>query len=51
MRDDIRPMSHELCHVWITGDGRYFLNKHEAEQHQKLIERLNKIDGGNKKEL
>ena len=47
MKEDVRPMSHELRHVWITGDGKAFLDSKEAEAHQKLLERLGGIDGGN----
>ena len=47
----MRPMSHELTHVWITGDGRYFINKKEAKRHQAKLERIEKIDGNDKKKL
>ena len=45
MRDDIRPISHELRGVWITGDGKSFLNKEDAKAHQELLERMVSIDG------
>ena len=51
MREDVRPMSHELHHVYITGDGRFFLNKDEATKHQNKLERLASINGCDKKEL
>ena len=35
---DIKPMTKELHHVWITGDRKFFLNKKEAEVHQELYE-------------
>ena len=47
----MRPMTHELAHVWITGDGRYFLSEKEAKKHQSKLERLEELDGDNKEEL
>ena len=47
----MKPMTHELAHVWITGDGRYFLKEKEAKQHQNKLERLEEINGDYKKEL
>lgn len=47
----MRPMSHELTHVWITGDGRYFINRKEARLHQAKLERIEEINGDNKKKL
>lgn len=44
-------MSHELAHVWITGDGRWFIDEKEAKRHQAKLERIEKINGDNKKEL
>ena len=35
---DIKPMTKELHHVWITGDRKFFLDKKEAEAHQRLYE-------------
>ena len=33
---DAKPMTTELHHVWITGDGQIFLSKEKAEAHQRL---------------
>jgi len=35
---DVRPMTTELRHVYIAGDGKVFLDKAKAEAHQKQIE-------------
>ena len=35
---DDRPMTHELRHIYITGDGKVFLDKAKAEAHQKQLE-------------
>ncbi|QDP50155.1 MAG: hypothetical protein Unbinned4311contig1001_45 [Prokaryotic dsDNA virus sp.] len=35
---DVRPLTHELRHVYIAGDGKVFLDKAKAEAHQKQIE-------------
>lgn len=38
MRKDIFPMTHELRHVWITGDKKLFLDRKKAKAHQKKLE-------------
>tara|TARA_R100000152_G_C6781773_1_gene217068 strand:- start:4959 stop:5144 length:186 start_codon:yes stop_codon:yes gene_type:complete len=34
----MRPISSELAHLWITGDGKKFLNREEARNWQKHLE-------------
>ena len=35
----MRPISSELMHVWITGDGRKFFNESDAQKHQMELRR------------
>ena len=35
---DIKPMSHELRHVYITGDRKLFLDEDKAKLHQEYLE-------------
>ena len=32
-------ITHELASVWITSDGKKFLDKAKAEEHEKLYQR------------
>jgi len=34
----MRPLTSELMHVYITGDGTKFLNRKKAEKYHKFIE-------------
>ena len=34
----MRPLSHELHSIWITGDGKKFVDKEEARNWQKHLE-------------
>ena len=38
MSRDVRPLSHEIANVYITGDGKRFLDEKEAKEHQSKIE-------------
>lgn len=38
MNKDIFPITHELRHVWITGDKKLFLDRKKAQAHQKQLE-------------
>lgn len=35
----MRPLTHELMHVWITADGKKFLDKDKAESHYRYLKR------------
>ena len=37
-----KPITHELQHIWITADGRKFLNEEDAKKHQKTLIGLEK---------
>ena len=37
-----KPITHELQHIWITADGRKFLNEEDAKKHQKTLIELEK---------
>jgi hypothetical protein len=37
-----KPITHELQHVWITADGKRFLNEDDAKKHQIQIEEREK---------
>ena len=36
-------ISHELGYIWITGDGKRFLDKEKAVKHQKQIRKINEF--------
>tara|TARA_R100000152_G_C6679692_1_gene113881 strand:- start:307 stop:429 length:123 start_codon:yes stop_codon:yes gene_type:complete len=33
----MRPISHELAHVYITADGKIYLSKEKAKRHQRRL--------------
>ena len=39
-----KPITHELQHVWITADGKRFLNEKDAKSHQLELIRQEKED-------
>ena len=41
---DPRPLSHEITNVWITGDGKQFLDETDARRHQHRYERALALD-------
>tara|TARA_Y100001938_G_C8094118_1_gene436999 strand:+ start:2522 stop:2677 length:156 start_codon:yes stop_codon:yes gene_type:complete len=45
---DVRPMSHELRNVYITGDRKVFLDRDEAKKHQEYLEYKSKYGIGEK---
>ena len=39
-----KPITHELQHIWITADGKKFLNEDDAKKHQLSLIELEKED-------
>tara|TARA_R100001594_G_C4045813_1_gene264098 strand:- start:2169 stop:2291 length:123 start_codon:yes stop_codon:yes gene_type:complete len=33
----MKPISHELAYVYITGDGNVYFDKKKAERHQRRL--------------
>ena len=39
----MKYITHELAHIWITSDGRKFVEKDKAQKHQDAINKCNFI--------
>ena len=33
----MKPITHELAYIYITGDSKFFFDKDKAERHQRKI--------------